>query len=185
MSTPGESSLPREGARCARGGHPSDKQGSATRAVLLGRPRSCPPAGRRKLEVGVEAIRRRFYRTKRITIATLQTMITEHRDLSSGYFDLVSTDECHRPIYGQWSVVLRHFDGIQLGLTATPCTAEADKLPDPEDGHFVGDTLRFFEFAREELLDGHGPGGARRTREAVYVGAPRPFVGLLRSREHR
>ena len=41
--------------------------------------------------------------------------------------------------------MLRHFDGIQLGLTATPCTAtEADMLPDAEDGHFVRDTLRFF-----------------------------------------
>ena len=68
---------------------------------------------------------RGFDRTKRITIATLQTMITEYRDLSSGYFDLVITDECHRLIYGKWSGALRHFDGIQLGLTATPCTAEA------------------------------------------------------------
>ena len=71
---------------------------------------------------------RGFDWTKRITIATLQTMITEYRDLSSGYFDLVITDECHRSIYGKWSGVLRHFDGIQLGLTATPCTAEADML---------------------------------------------------------
>ena len=57
---------------------------------------------------------RGFDRTKRITIATLQTMITEYRGLSSG-FDLVLTDECHRSIYGKWSGVLRHFDGIQLG----------------------------------------------------------------------
>ena len=104
---------------------------------------------------------RGFDRTKRITIATLQTMITEYRDLSSGYFDLVITDECHRSIYGQWSVVLRHFDGIQLGLTATPCTAEADMLPDLEDGHFVRDTLRFFEleeptfrYTLREAIDG-------------------------------
>ena len=90
---------------------------------------------------------RGFDRTKRITIATLQTMITEYRGLSAGYFDLVITDECHRSIYGKWSGVLRHFDGIQLGLTATPCTAEADTLPDPEDGRFVRDTLRFFELA--------------------------------------
>ena len=74
-------------------------------------------------------------------------MITEYRNLSSGYFDLLITDECHRSIYGKWSGVLRHFDGIQLGLTATPCTAEADTLPDPEDGQFVRDTLRFFELA--------------------------------------
>ena len=90
---------------------------------------------------------RGFDRTKRITIATLQTMITEYRGLSAGYFDLVITDECHRSIYGKWSGVLRHFDGIQLGLTATPCTADADTLPDPEDGRFVRDTLRFFELA--------------------------------------
>ncbi len=90
---------------------------------------------------------RRFDRAKRVTIATLQTMIAEYRSLSPGYFDLVITDECHRSIYGKWSGVLRHFDGIQLGLTATPCTAEADAQPDPEDGLFVRDTLRFFELA--------------------------------------
>ena len=87
---------------------------------------------------------RRFDRDKLVTIATLQTMIAEYRDLSPGYFDLVITDECHRSIYGKWSGVLRHFDSIQLGLTATPCTADADFLPDPEDGLFVRDTLRFF-----------------------------------------
>ena len=64
-------------------------------------------------------------RAKRITIATLQTMIAEYGGLSSGYCDLVITDERHRSIYGKWSGVLRHFDGIQPGLTATPCTAEA------------------------------------------------------------
>ena len=90
---------------------------------------------------------RRFDRAKRITVATLQTMIAEYRTLSPGYFDLVIIDECHRSIYGKWSGVLRHFDGIQLGLTATPCTADADTLPDPEDGLFVRDTLRFFELA--------------------------------------
>ena len=87
---------------------------------------------------------RGFDRAKIITIATLQTMIAEYRRLSPGYFDLIITDECHRSIYGQWSGVLRHFDGIQLGLTATPCSVDADVLPDPEDGRFVRDTLRFF-----------------------------------------
>ena len=88
---------------------------------------------------------RGFDRAKRVTIATLQTMIAEYRDLSPGYFDLVITDECHRSIYGKWSGVLRHFDGIQLGLTATPCTVmDGDAPSDPEDGLFVRDTLRFF-----------------------------------------
>ncbi len=89
---------------------------------------------------------RGFDRAKLVTIATLQTMIAEYRDLSPGYFDLVITDECHRSIYGKWSGVLRHFDGIQLGLTATPCTVtDEEALPDPEDGLFVRDTLRFFD----------------------------------------
>ena len=88
---------------------------------------------------------RGFDRAKLITIATLQTMVAEHRGLSPGYFDLVITDECHRSIYGKWSGVLRHFDGIQMGLTATPCTVDADSMPDPEDGQFVRDTLRFFQ----------------------------------------
>ena len=96
---------------------------------------------------------RGFDRAKRITIATLQTMIAEYGRLSSGYFDLVVTDECHRSIYGRWSGVLRRFDGIQLGLTATPCTVAAAATgagapPDPEDGRFVRDTLRFFEVDR-------------------------------------
>ena len=106
---------------------------------------------------------RGFDRAKRITIATLQTMIAEYRDLSPGYFDLVIMDECHRSIYGRWSGVLRHFDGIQLGLTATPCTVEADELSDPEDGRFVRDTLRFFGLEartfrytlREDIDAGH------------------------------
>ena len=106
---------------------------------------------------------RGFDRAKRITVATLQTMIAEYRDLSPGYFDLVITDECHRSIYGKWSGVLQHFDGIQLGLIATPCTAEAGPLPDPEDGQFVRDTLRFFEIDKptyryplhRAIRDGH------------------------------
>ena len=106
---------------------------------------------------------RGFDRAKRVTVATLQTMIAEYRTLSPGYFDLVITDECHRSIYGKWSGVLRHFDGIQLGLTATPCTADADALPDPEDGMFVRDTLRFFELTeptfrytlRRAIEEGH------------------------------
>ena len=106
---------------------------------------------------------RGFDRAKRVTIATLQTMIAEYRELSPGYFDLVITDECHRSIYGKWSGVLRHFDGIQIGLTATPCTADADALPDPEDGLFVRDTLRFFELTeptyrytlRRAIEEGH------------------------------
>lgn len=57
---------------------------------------------------------------KQVTVALLQTMIGRVGDYTSGYFDLVVTDECHRSIYGSWQVALTHFDSLQLGLTATP-----------------------------------------------------------------
>lgn len=89
---------------------------------------------------------RRFQDEKQITITTLQSMINTYGEYSSGYFDLIISDECHRSIYGKWSGVLRHFDGIQIGLTATPCVAAEDA--DDEDNLFVRDTLRFFEVDR-------------------------------------
>lgn len=84
----------------------------------------------------------------RIVVATLQTMIGEYHNYSAGYFDLIFTDECHRSIYGKWSGVLKHFDGVQIGLTATPCVTTPDMTADPEDGAFVRDTLRFFEVSK-------------------------------------
>ena len=72
-------------------------------------------------------------------------MVNLYAEYSSGYFDLVISDECHRSIYGQWSGVLRHFDGVQVGLTTAPCVADRDSGGDDEDKAFVRDTLRFFE----------------------------------------
>jgi type I restriction enzyme R subunit len=92
---------------------------------------------------------RRFQDEKRITITTLQSMINLYAEYSSGYFDLIISDECHRSIYGQWSGVLRYFDGVQVGLTATPCiSSEVEDAGDGEDRAFVRDTLRFFEVER-------------------------------------
>lgn len=87
---------------------------------------------------------RRFQDEKRITITTLQSMINVYRDYSAGYFDLIITDECHRSIYGKWSSILKYFDGIQIGLTATPFSSDIE-VGDEEDQAFVRDTLRFFE----------------------------------------
>ena len=39
---------------------------------------------------------------------------------------------------------MKHFDGVQVGLTATPCVA-GEEPDDEEDRLFVRDTLRFFE----------------------------------------
>lgn len=88
---------------------------------------------------------RRFQDEKRITITTLQSMVNIYHEYSSGYFDLVISDECHRSIYGKWSGVLKHFDGVQVGLTATPCIANPEDFGDEEDKLAIRDTLRFFE----------------------------------------
>lgn len=57
---------------------------------------------------------------KQITVCLLQTMLGRHQEFSSGYFDVVVADECHRSIYGAWQTSLTHFDALHIGLTATP-----------------------------------------------------------------
>lgn len=59
---------------------------------------------------------------EQITICLLQTMISRYEEYSSGYFDVIIADECHRSIYGAWQNALTHFDGIHIGLTATPAS---------------------------------------------------------------
>lgn len=57
---------------------------------------------------------------QQITVCLLQTMISRFTEFTSGYFDVVIADECHRSIYGSWQTALTHFDAIHIGLTATP-----------------------------------------------------------------
>jgi type I restriction enzyme R subunit len=57
---------------------------------------------------------------KQITVCLLQTMMSRYRSFTSGYFDVVVTDEAHRSIYGAWRPALEFFDAFHIGLTATP-----------------------------------------------------------------
>lgn len=57
---------------------------------------------------------------KQITVCLLQTMVGRYHEFTSGYFDVVVMDECHRSIYGAWQAALSHFDAMHIGLTATP-----------------------------------------------------------------
>ncbi|MGV8118316.1 MAG: DEAD/DEAH box helicase family protein [Candidatus Xenobiia bacterium LiM19] len=57
---------------------------------------------------------------QQITICLLQTMTGRYKEFTSGYFDVVIADECHRSIYGAWQTALTHFDAFHIGLTATP-----------------------------------------------------------------
>ena len=57
---------------------------------------------------------------KQITVCLIQTMIGRYQEFTSGYFDVVVMEECHRSIYGAWQTALSHFDALHIGLTATP-----------------------------------------------------------------
>jgi type I restriction enzyme R subunit len=111
----------------------------------------------------VPRIGRRFQDEKRVTIITLQTLVNEYENYSSGYFDLIVIDECHRSIYGKWRRALDHFDGIKVGLTATPCVMRDAPEVDEEDRVAIRDTMRFFEVDKptysytiaEAITDGH------------------------------
>jgi type I restriction enzyme R subunit len=61
-----------------------------------------------------------FDPTKRIYVATLQTMQDFHSEFSPAAFDFIVSDECHRSIYDRWEPVINYFDALLLGLTATP-----------------------------------------------------------------
>lgn len=64
----------------------------------------------------------------RFVFSTYQTMMSaidsERKDgkrlFGCGYFDLVIVDEAHRSVYQKFGALFRYFDGLLLGLTATP-----------------------------------------------------------------
>lgn len=70
---------------------------------------------------------RTFERGRRIYVTTYPTMLnlihagtTPETWISPFFFDLVIADESHRSIYNIYQQVIRYFQGITLGLTATP-----------------------------------------------------------------
>lgn len=55
-----------------------------------------------------------------IIISTLPTLYSQLSLFTSGYFDVIVSDEAHRSIFGIYNSVLTHFDAIRIGMTATP-----------------------------------------------------------------
>ena len=72
--------------------------------------------------------------SSRIVFSTYQTMIHmidgeadgDNRFYSVGHFDLIIFDEIHRSVYNRYKAIFRYFDGLRIGLTATP-KSEADR----------------------------------------------------------
>lgn len=95
--------------------------------------------------------------SSRIVFSTYQTIINmidgevdgSNRFYGVGHFDLIIFDEIHRSVYNRYRHIFRYFDGVRIGLTATP-RAEADR-----------DTYALFE------MEPHNPTYAYELEQAV------------------
>jgi len=60
----------------------------------------------------------------RIVVSTYPSILNmiddDNRQFGVGHFDLIIVDECHRSVYNKYLAILRYFDSLVLGLTATP-----------------------------------------------------------------
>ncbi len=60
----------------------------------------------------------------RIVVSTYPSILNlidaDERKFGVGHFDLIIVDECHRSVYNKYLAILRYFDSLVLGLTATP-----------------------------------------------------------------
>lgn len=82
----------------------------------------------------------------RIVFSTYQTMmhaidVTKNKEgnklFTPGHFDLIIIDEAHRSIYKKYQAIFEYFDGLVVGLTATPRN-DVDR-----------NTYRFFEIEND------------------------------------
>jgi len=64
-----------------------------------------------------------FNKNRNIYFSTYQSLFTNdlYKKIPSDFFDLIVIDECHRSRYGDWGIILDHFNtAYHLGMTATP-----------------------------------------------------------------
>ena len=65
-----------------------------------------------------------FDSNARIVVSTYPSILNmiddDERQFGVGHFDLIIIDECHRSVYNKYLAILRYFDSLVLGLTATP-----------------------------------------------------------------
>ena len=59
-------------------------------------------------------------RQHRVYLATYPAMMQICQSFDPGFFDLIVADESHRSIYNIYRDIFDWFDGLQVGLTATP-----------------------------------------------------------------
>jgi type I restriction enzyme R subunit len=61
-------------------------------------------------------------KTKRLFVATEQTLALCYAKFSPGFFDLIVFDEAHRSLFKRFTEVIEYFDARMIGLTATPAS---------------------------------------------------------------
>jgi len=59
-------------------------------------------------------------KTKRLFVATEQTLALCYAKFSPGFFDVIIFDEAHRSLFKRFTEVIEYFDARMIGLTATP-----------------------------------------------------------------
>ena len=59
-------------------------------------------------------------KTKRLFVATLQTLSNCYEQFTPAFFDIIVFDEVHRSIFNKYDEILQYFDARMIGLTATP-----------------------------------------------------------------
>ena len=93
----------------------------------------------------------------RILFSTYQTMIghldKDNKTFSIGRFDLIIIDEAHRSVFGKYGAIFDYFDGLLLGLTATP-RDEVDRSTYELFGMEQGEPTDSYEYD-EAVADGY------------------------------
>ncbi|MFY8285045.1 DEAD/DEAH box helicase family protein [Pseudoalteromonas sp. SSMSWG5] len=78
------------------------------------------------LSSGTNTLKGRLYLSTYPTMMNLLSTAPDTRLFGVGHFDLVIVDEAHRSVYKKYRYIFDYFDGLLLGLTATP-KSEIDK----------------------------------------------------------
>ncbi|MFI3242395.1 MAG: DEAD/DEAH box helicase family protein [Alphaproteobacteria bacterium] len=88
-----------------------------------------------------------------IVFSTYPSMMNNFAKYDVGYFDLIIADESHRSIYNIYADIFKYFDGLKVGLTATPVefvNRNTFKLFNCEDGKPT-----FYYSLDEAINEGH------------------------------
>lgn len=100
----------------------------------------------------IDLTKEREASTTRLVFSTYKTMMNriDSEDIVSdvhygvGHFDLIIVDEAHRSIYNKYKDIFQYFDGLVVGLTATP-RDDADKDTYEFFNCEVGDPTYYYE----------------------------------------